>query len=146
MFLAISATLLYKDLLTYLMHNYHPLQICFGRPAIVLLGMSLCTNAVSLVRILGLIRSVFSCVGRLRIVLGVCYEKVGRRQGAHSPLCISCICQLFASMAIISEICAFNNIAQRQSGFSSHVKLRLSLSSELLNFVSFVGRSLVGYD
>ena len=46
---------------------------------------------------------VFSCVGRLRRVLCACSEKGVCRQYRPSPLCISCIYLLLASMAVLFQ-------------------------------------------
>ena len=57
-------------------------------------------GAFFFLRILDLIGDVFFCMGRLRRVLFACSEKGLCRQYRPSPLCISCICRLSASMAV----------------------------------------------
>ena len=54
-----------------------------------------------LVWVSDLIIGIFSCMGRLRRLLCACLEKGMCRQHGPSPLCISCIYQLLASMAVL---------------------------------------------
>ena len=92
-----------QNLLTFFHARTLPLQFCSGGHfTAVLFGRSWYTAAASLlVRVSDLIIGIFSCVGRLRRVLCACSEKGVCRQYGPSPLCISCIYQLLASMAVL---------------------------------------------
>ena len=65
-------------------------------------GLVRCRLKLVLLRILfsDLKGDVFSCVGRLKIVLFACSEKGGCRQYRPSPMCTSCIYRLLACMAV----------------------------------------------
>ena len=91
-----------QDLLTFFRAQTLLLQFCFGRPFYSRpLRRSWCTaDASFLVRVSDFIVGIFSCVDRLRRVLCACSEKGVCRQYGLSPLCISCIYQLLASMAM----------------------------------------------
>ena len=73
-----------------------------GHFTAVFLGRSWCTASASLlVRVSDLIVDIFFCVGRLRRVLCACSEKGVCRQYGPSPLCMSCIYRLLASMVVL---------------------------------------------
>ena len=81
----LSCSILLHPLREVLMHSVH------------------CRFELFFLRISDLIGDVFSCVGRLKRVFFACSGKGVCRQYRPSPLCISCIYRLLASMAVLFQ-------------------------------------------